>query len=420
MENNIISELEWRGLVLDCTDKERISKLPKGSTFYGGFDPTAPSLQFGNLVQVFTIARLEKLGYKAIGLFGGATGAIGDPKDTSERSLLSKEQIEFNITNQIKKVKEVYERIGANIEFVNNYDWFSNIYFLDFLRDIGKYITVNYMISKDVVKRRLEKEDSSISYAEFSYMLLQAYDYYHLNKEKNCVLQVGGSDQWGNMTAGIEYIRKKEGKSVDVLTFPLLTDSTGRKLGKSEGNTIWIDENYTSPYQFHQYLLNTEDESVIRILKFLTFLPKEEIDELENSLKTSPEKREAQKRLADELTTMIHGADKMELAKRSASVLFGGSIDGIAENDLISIFKDVPSSSLEKEKIFSKTVLDIFCDTGLCSSKGEVKRLIQNGGAYINNQKINNVDFNLNDLSIKFNNILLLRSGKKNYHLVKF
>ncbi len=418
MSSSIVEELEWRGLLSDISNKEEIMKLPESSVMYGGFDPSAPSLQIGNLVAVLTIARFAKCGFKAIGLFGGATGAIGDPKGEAERSLLAREQVDFNVVSQKRKLTEIYNRLNVDVEFVNNYDWFKDINVLDFLRDIGKYFPVGYMLSKDTVKKRLET--IGISYAEFSYMLIQAYDFYYLFQEKNCVLQVGGSDQWGNITSGIEFIRRKLGEGVNALTIPLLTDAQGKKLGKSVNGAIWIDENYLSPYKLHQYLLNMEDSVVIKMLKFLTFLSKEEIDNLERSLKENPENREAQKALADNVVNIVHGEDATKLAKRSAQVLFGGSIEGLNEKDLIDIFSDVPSSTVKKDEIENLTAVDFFVNSNLSSSRGEVKRLIQNGGAYINNEKIENIDIKISDIKTKFSSFIILRSGKKNYHLVKF
>lgn len=417
MFNNIIEDLKWRGLINDITSEEEIAKLPKGTVMYGGFDPSAPSLQIGNLVAVLNLVRFSRYGFKAIGLYGGATGAIGDPKAQAERVLLEMKQVEFNVQSQKRKVKEIYDRLNVDVEFVNNYDWFKDINVLEFLRDIGKHFPVGYMLSKDTVKKRLET--IGISYAEFSYMLIQAYDFCHLFETKNCVLQVGGSDQWGNITAGTEYIRRKLGKSVNALTTPLLTDSEGKKLGKSENGAIWIDENYLSPYKFYQWLLNTPDDIVIKLLKALTFLSKEEIDALEEKVATNPEAREAQKVLAKEVTTIVHGENETNLAIKASGVLFGGSLEGLDEKNLIDIFSDVPSSEMNKQDINSTKLADLFVTSKLVSSKGEIKRLIQNGGAYVNNEKVESLDVSVNDLKLKFNDIIILRSGKKNYHLIK-
>ena len=274
------------------------------------------------------------------------------------------------------------------------------------------------MTAKDTVKKRLET--IGISYAEFSYMLIQAYDYCYLFEKKNCVIQIGGSDQWGNITSGVELIRRKHGKSVHALTTPLLTDAEGKKLGKSEGGfVVWLDENYLSPYKFYQWLLNTQDDIVIKLLKALTFLSKEEIEALEVTVKENPEKREAQKVLAKEVTTIVHGEAQTELAIKASNVLFGGSIEGLDEKSLIDIFSDVPSSSMNSEEVKSSTASDLFVKTHMASSKGEIKRLIQNGGAYINNQKLGSPDSKLSDIKLQFNNIVILRSGKKSYHLIK-
>ena len=418
MFNNIIEDLEWRGLINDATSKEEIAKLPKDTVMYGGFDPSAPSLQIGNLVAILNLARFSRYGFKAIGLYGGATGAIGDPKAQAERVLLELKQVEFNVQSQKRKVTEIYNRLGVNVEFVNNYDWFKEINFLDFLRDIGKHFSVGYMTAKDTVKKRLET--IGISYAEFSYMLIQAYDFYYLFQNKNCVVQVGGSDQWGNITSGVELIRRKLGKSVHALTTPLLTDSEGKKLGKSEsGFVVWLDENYLSPYKFYQWLLNTQDDIVIKLLKALTFLSKEEIEALEVTVKENPEKREAQKVLAKEVTTIVHGEEQTELAIKASGVLFGGSIEGLDEKSLVDIFEDIPSSNMNRQEVNETPASELFVKTGMVASKGEIKRLIQNGGAYINNEKLGSVDTKLNDIKLQFKDIVILRSGKKNYHLIK-
>ena len=418
MFDNIIEDLKWRGLLNDITSEEEILKLPKGSVVYGGFDPSAPSLQIGNLVAILNLARFASYGFNVIGLYGGATGAIGDPKAQAERVLQSMEQVKFNVNSQKRKLTEIYERLGVKVDFVNNYDWFKSINFLEFLRDVGKHFSVGYMTAKDTVKKRLET--IGISYAEFSYMLIQAYDYCYLFEKKNCVIQIGGSDQWGNITSGVELIRRKHGKSVHALTTPLLTDAEGKKLGKSEGGfVVWLDENYLSPYKFYQWLLNTQDDIVIKLLKALTFLSKEEIEALEVTVKENPEKREAQKVLAKEVTTIVHGEAQTELAIKASNVLFGGSIEGLDEKSLIDIFSDVPSSSMNSEEVKSSTASDLFVKTHMASSKGEIKRLIQNGGAYINNQKLGSPDSKLSDIKLQFNNIVILRSGKKSYHLIK-
>ena len=418
MTDNFYKELEWRGLIQDVSDPEGIQKLKKGDPFYVGFDPSGPSLHLGNLVPLIALLHIGRAGLSPIILFGGATGFIGDPsgKD-AERTLLDLDTVRANVESQSKQVKEIFERQDIKPQFVNNYDWHSKINFLDLLRDTGKYFTVNYMLAKEVVKSRIE--GSGLSYTEFSYMILQGYDFYHLLKEKDCRFQIGGSDQWGNITAGLELIRKKLGTHAYALSLPLITNSEGKKFGKSEDGALFLDPNLTSPYKLHQFLRNTDDRDVGHYLKIFTFLTKEEIDSLEESAASAPQKREAQKMLADQVCTMIHGEDATKTANRSAEVLFGGSIDGLNEEELSEIFSDVPSSSIAADRIGVMSTLDILVDSGAVKSKGDGKRLIQNGGAYINNVRVSDPGDSLQSLGALERSLVVLRTGKKSYHLVK-
>ncbi len=415
---HVFDELIWRGLVQDYSDADGIRSLRPGTAFYVGFDPSAPSLHFGNLLQLIVAVHLaNKARLQPIILFGGATGAIGDPKATAERILLSREVIDSNIASQMEKVVEILARQNCRTDFVNNYDWTSQINVLEFLRDIGKHFTVNYMLAKEVVKTRLGGE--GISFTEFSYMLLQANDFAHLVSHKNCQLQYGGSDQWGNITAGLELIRRKGLGEAFAFSVPLLLDEQGRKYGKSETGALWLNPEMTSPYKFHQYWLNVADGQVLRLLKIFTFLTQEEINQFEKLIESQPERREAQKALADNVCTFVHGEEATQEAKKSASVLFGGSLQGLADKQLEEIFSDVPSSSLPRSKAVGMAILDLFTNANLVKSKGEARRLISAGGAYLNNERITDQDLQLTDSLIDKSSLLILRSGKKSYHLIK-
>lgn len=397
---------------------EGLRKLGPGDTFYVGLDPSAPSLQIGNLVPLIVAAHLAIAGLKPIILFGGATGSIGDPGGKrTERPLLDRATIDDNVRKHSSKVAEVYERLKLKAEFVNNYDWTANVTIIDFLRDVGKYFTVNYMLGKEFVKSRVD--DDSISYTEFSYMLLQSFDFLHLYQTKGCKLQIGGSDQWGNITSGLELIRKKIGGSAFAFSIPLILDSQGRKFGKSEGTAMYLDPTMTSPYKVHQFWLNLEDASVIKYLKIFTFLSKEEIDALEQKLKAAPEKREAQTVLADTITAMVHGDAGTKEAKQSADVLFGGSIAGLTEKQLEDIFNGVPSTTIERARLSTMSFADLMAESKLASSKGEARRLITSGGAYLNNERVSDPALALSGTPAAGSNIFVLRSGKKNYHLIK-
>ncbi len=414
----ILEELDQRGLVQDISDPAALAKLPEGATFYHGIDPSAESLQVGNFVGIMVVARLAQAGLKPILLFGGATGSIGDPSGKSaERNLLSLDKIRENIQRQSEQITRLFSRLDCKPEFVNNYDWTKDMSMLDFMRDVGKHFPVNYMIAKETVKTRLEGD--GISYTEFSYMLLQAFDFYHLSQTRDCKLQIGGSDQWGNITAGLELIRRKGGGEAFGFSWPLITDSQGRKFGKSAGQAIWLDPEMTSPYEFHQYWLNIEDAEVGKLLRTFSLRSLDEISALEAEAQASPEKRLAQAALADELCMLVHGDEALALAKKSASVLFGGSLEGLKRDDLESIFKDVPSSDLSFSDFGDGNALDLFAQSSLVSSKGEAKRLLQSGGLYVNNQRLEKAEMNLKKESQVFDGLLILRSGKKKYHLIK-
>lgn len=413
-----VSNLEWRGLLQECSDREAVAKLSAADSFYVGYDPTAPSLQLGNLVPMVASLHLARSGVSCIQLFGGATGAIGDPSGKrQERQLLSREDIVRNVTNHKRIASQIFERAGVKAEFVDNFEWTKDMSVIEFLRDVGKHFTVNYMLAKETVKTRLDGD--GLSFTEFSYMLLQSMDFHHLRTTKNCKLQIGGSDQWGNITAGLELIRKKGVNEAYALSIPLLLDSQGKKFGKTADGAIWLDPTATSPYRFHQYWLNVEDADAIRYLKIFTFLSQEEIQLLAEATAQHPEKREAQKRLADEVCTLVHGDQATSDAKRSAEVLFGGSLAGLSETQLGEIFKDVPSSSLSRTQVAESKVVDLFVSSGLAKSKGEARRLFQNGGAYLNNERMSDVETACAAAVPAEAALIVLRSGKKSYHLIK-
>lgn len=415
---SFLKTLQERGLIQDISDENGLAALPKGTSCYVGFDPSARSLQLGNLVALITLIHMARAGFKPVILFGGATGSIGDPSGkNAERNLLPMEAIEQNLLHQTQQATNIFERVGVSAEFVNNYDWTKEVDVLSFLRDIGKYFTVNYMIAKEVVKTRLNGE--GISYTEFSYMLLQAFDFLHLYQSRDVRIQFGGSDQWGNLTAGLELIRKKIQGEAYAFSTPLILDSQGRKFGKSEGGAIWLDPELTSPYRLHQYLLNVEDAKSVEYLKVFTFLSLEEILAIEHEMTERPETRAAQHALADSVCTLVHGEQATLDAKRCAEVLFGGSIEGLSDTQLADIFSEAPSSSIAREALADKTVLDIFVESGLTKSRGEGKKLLSSGGGYLNNQRLQEPGQNVTDLLKEGRSMLVLRSGKKNYHLLK-
>ena len=401
----LYEELEWRGLIKDVTSPELKDKLNNEKlTFYIGTDPTADSMHIGHLSSFLISKRLADYGHKPILLIGGATGRIGDPRPTTEREMKSIEEIEKNIEGLTKQAKDIF-----GFEVVNNYDWSKDINFIDFLRDYGKFFNVNYMLDKDIIRRRL---DTGITYTEFSYMIMQALDFLHLYETKNCTLQVAGSDQWGNITAGVDLIRKKTGKEAYAFTMPLVTDSTGKKFGKSEGNALWLDKNKTSSYEIYQFLINAEDEKVIDYLKIYTFLTKEEIEEIEKQHKERPELRLAQKELAKGIITFLHGEDEYNKAVKISESLFNGNLKDLSKEDILVGLKDVPSFETE-----SKNIVDLLVDNNICSSKREAREFIGNGAISINDEKIIDLEFIVNkDIAIE-GSIIVLRKGKKKYYL---
>lgn len=415
-------ELQWRGMVYDQIEGTADLLAREKVTVYNGFDVTADSLHIGHMVPLLALARLQRFGHHPIAVAGGGTSMIGDPSGKSaERQLLTREQVAAN-TEAIKKQLARFldfESKSNPARVVNNANWLLDLNLIDFLRDIGKHFTVNYMVSKDSVRTRIEREEG-ISFTEFSYMLLQSYDFYHLNQAHGCKLQTGGSDQWGNITAGVELVRRVTGTPVYAMVYPLITKADGTKFGKTESGSVWLDAERTSPYRFHQFWLNTDDRDVIHYLKVFTFLSQAEIEELAAATAARPEQREAQRRLATIMTGMLHGETALAKAEQAAQVLFGGEISGLSSAEIEDIFADVPSSTLANERLSGGlNVVDLLVETGMTQSKGEARRAISEGGIYINNHRAGDaaLQVTLNDLLE--GGFLVLRRGKKNYQLVK-
>jgi tyrosyl-tRNA synthetase len=421
---NILEELRWRGLVYDQTDGvEELLKHQK-VTLYNGFDPTADSLHIGHLVPMMQLARFQRWGHTPIAIAGGGTGMIGDPSGRStERNLLTLAEIEANlvkIKDQLASLLD-FEVKNNPARIINNADWLLKLDMMSFMRDVGKHFTINYMMAKDSVRSRLEREEG-ISYTEFSYMLLQAYDFHHLFTTQGCLLQTGGSDQWGNIVAGVELIRRMSGEKAYGLVYPLITRADGSKFGKTaDGESVWLDPERTSPYRFYQFWLNTDDADVINYLKYFTWLDRPTIDKLQNALFERPHEREAQRRLAQEITDMIHGETAVAQAKRASQVLFGGDLDGLNAGDIADIFADVPSSEVGQAALEGDGVslVDLLTDTGLASSKGDARRSIQGGGIYLNNRRVTEVDSCASLADCIDGRFLILRKGRKRYHLVR-
>jgi len=408
--SDIWEELKWRGLIALSTDEDELRKaLNSGSiTYYCGFDPTAPSLHLGNLVQLLTMRRLQLAGHKPIALIGGATGLIGDPKPTAERVLNTKETVAGWVSKLEKQAQAFLSFDGANgANLVNNLDWTESMSSIDFLRDVGKHFRVGKMLSKDAVSARLNS-DSGISFTEFAYQILQGMDFLELYRRENCVLQIGGSDQWGNLTSGTDLIHKVEGKSAHILATPLITDSEGRKFGKSEGNAVWLDSELTSTYAFYQFWLNVEDSNVINLLKVFTFLTKDEISELDKQLAAEPHLRAAQKRLALEVTTLVHSASAAQAAIDASQALFGqGDLTTLDAATLRAALSELPNTTATA----GTPIVELLVQTGLVASTSAGRRAIAEGGVYLNNAKVDDELAKL-DLFVQ-GEFAVLRRGKK-------
>jgi tyrosyl-tRNA synthetase len=423
MASNAFEELKWRGMLYDCIDGVQDLLAKEAVTVYNGFDATADSLHVGHLVPLLALARLQRFGHHPIALAGGGTSMIGDPSGKSaERNLLSREVIESN-------VESIKQQLGQFLDFevksnparlLNNANWLMSLPLIDFLRDTGKHFTVNYMISKDSVRNRLEREEG-LSFTEFSYMLLQSYDFLHLHDAEGCRLQTGGSDQWGNITAGVELVRRVRGSQVFGMVYPLITKSDGTKFGKTESGSVWLKPERTSPYRFYQFWLNTDDRDVVNYLKFFSFLAQPEVEALAAAVAEQPEQREAQRVLAREVTGLVHGPTALARAEQASQALFGGDITGLPGEDIADIFAEVPSSQLAKTQLEGGGlgIVDLLVNTGFLKSKGEARRAIAEGGVYLNNQRVSEPTQVATLGQLLDGRFLVLRRGRKNYHLIK-
>jgi len=415
--SNVFDELSWRGLVAQTTDEAALREALGGRlTVYCGFDPTAPSLHFGNLVQLIVLRHLQRAGHRVLGLVGGSTGLIGDPRPTSERVLKTKEQTAADVERIAAQVRRILDVDTDNPpEFVNNLDWTAPISALDFLRDYGKYFRVNQMIKKDAVAARLDS-DQGISYTEFSYQILQALDYLHLHREYGCTLQTGGQDQWGNLTSGVDLIGRAEGASVHAFTTPLLTDSSGEKFGKSAGNAIWLDPSMTSPYAFYQYWLNTEDASVVMLLKVFTDRTAEDIADLERQVAEEPFRRAAQRALAADVTTLVHGAEATAAVQRASQVLFGkedpASLDA-------GTLRDACAELPRARAAVGDEVIDAIVASGLAESRKAARRTVSEGGVSLNNRKVDDPEARWTDEDFLNGDLALLKRGRKSMAAVE-
>jgi tyrosyl-tRNA synthetase len=422
MAHGAFDELKWRGLVYDATDS--VPEMLAGGPVvaYNGFDATADSLHVGHMVPLVALARLQRFGHIPIALAGGGTSMIGDPSGkATERLLLSKETIESNVESIKQQLAHFldFDSKTNPARLLNNADWLMSLKLVDFLRDVGKHFTVNYMISKDSVKKRLEREDG-ISFTEFSYMLLQSFDFLYLNQHENCTLQTGGSDQWGNITAGVELIRRMHGRPAGALVYPLIVKADGTKFGKTESGSVWLSAQRTSPYRFYQFWLNTDDRDVISYLKFFTWLKKEEILELEETVVQRPEQREAQRRLAQEMTRIVHDVTALEKAEQATQALFGGEVGGLSADDIADIFADVPSGRISLQELQGgKLLQDLLVACNITPSKSEARRAIEAGGVYLNNRRIADPAAVVLAGDVIDSRFLIVRRGRKNYWLVR-
>ena len=404
----LVEDLKWRGLIKDISSPELESKLNKGGlTFYIGTDPTADSLHVGHLSSFLISKRLKEAGHNPILLVGAGTGMIGDPRPTTERAMISKEKVQENFVHLKKQVENIF-----GFEVVNNYDWYKNIDVIDFLRDYGKYFNINYMLDKDIIRRRL---DTGITYTEFSYMILQALDFKYLHENKGVDLQCAGSDQWGNITAGIDLIRRATGDEVYGFTMPLVTDSQGKKFGKSEGNALWLDKTKTSSYKLYQFFVNVEDSMVINYLKIYTFLSREEIEEYERKNNEHPELREAHKALAREIITFLHGKEEYERAEKLAQSLFNNKFEDLTKQDIADLFDEQDM----KEVNVDISIVDIVISVGAASSKREAREFITSGAVSLNGNKITDINQIISADMFIDNTYVIIKRGKKNYYVGK-
>ena len=421
----IIEELEWRDLISDCTDREGLQeRLAKGPiTLYCGFDPTADSLHVGSLVPLLALRRFQLCGHHPIAVAGGATGSIGDPSGkTAERQLLTHELLKANIEGvkvQLGSFME-FEGVENAAQLVDNADWTAPLSFLDVLRDIGKHFKVNAMVSKESVRARMEDRDVGISYTEFSYMILQALDFHHLCETQDCELQIGGSDQWGNITAGIDLIHRKQNRQAYGLTLPLITNADGTKFGKTESGAVWLDVNRTSIYQFYQFWVRVDDRDVVRYLKYFTFLSRDEVEELASQHEAEPHARIAHKALAREVTTLVHGEEAVTEAIRASEILFGGELEGITEATFREVAGEVPTCELSTDRFGGEGLWlpELLHEAGLAQSRGQARKDVKGGGVYVNGKRIDDEQHKLTTSDLMFEKYVLLRRGKRNYAVV--
>jgi tyrosyl-tRNA synthetase len=422
--NSVLEEFAWRGMLHDATDGADEHLAGGDRVCYIGFDPTAPSLHVGSLLPIMGLVHLQRAGHHPIALVGGGTGLIGDPSGKSaERQLLTPEKARENaeaIHRQLEHFLD-FEVKSNPARMRNNLDWLAKLPLVDFLRDVGKHFSVNAMLRKESVRRRLENEETGISYTEFSYQLLQAFDFVELFREEGCTVQMGGSDQWGNITAGIDLIRRIGGGHAVGAVFPLVTSSSGTKFGKTEAGTVWLDPEWTSPFRFYQFWINTDDDDAVRYLRFFSLLGRETVDEVVAESEAEPHRRHAQRALAEDVTRRVHGQDGLARAQQATQALFGGSIEGLAAAEIADIFSDVPSSEVRKSEFEGEGVglLDLLAESGLATSRGDARRSVEGGGIYVNSVRQEDPQARVTlDRAIE-GRFFVLRKGKKNYHLVE-
>ena len=421
---NLLEEYRWRGMLQDATEGAEAALAEGSVAGYIGFDPTAPSLHVGSLMPIMGLVHLQRAGHHPIVLMGGGTGLIGDPSGkTEERQLLTKEQAAENLAAMQAQLEHFldFECATNPARTVDNLEWLGTISMVDFLRDVGKHFSVKVLLKKESVRRRLEDEEVGISYTEFSYALLQAYDFVALNERYGCTLQMGGSDQWGNITAGIDLVRRMRGEKAHGLTYPLVTGAGGHKFGKTEAGAVWLDPALTSPYRFFQFWMNVDDRDVVRYLKYFTLLDVEEIAAAEAELAERPHERAAHRRLAEVVTGRVHGEAGLANAQRATAVLFGGELAGLGADDIADIFADVPSSEIARTELEGEGqgIIELLAGTGLATSRGDARRSIEGGGVYLNNVRVQDVEARVRLEDAVEGRFLVLRKGKKAYHMVR-
>jgi tyrosyl-tRNA synthetase len=421
---SLLEEYRWRGTLQDSTEGVEAALAEGPVTAYIGFDPTAASLHVGNLMPIMGLVHLQRAGHHPIVVVGGGTGLIGDPSGrTEERQLLTRETTAENLASIRSQLEHFLDFDGSTnpARTVNNLDWLGEISMVDFLRDVGKHFSVNALLKKESVRRRVEHEETGISYTEFSYALLQAYDFVQLNERYGCTFQMGGSDQWGNITVGIDLVRRMRGEKAYGITYPLLTGAGGHKFGKTQAGAVWLDPELTSPYRFYQFWITVDDRDVIRYLRYFTLLGSEEISELESTHEERPHERTAHRALAEDVTGRVHGKDGLASAQRATDVLFGGEITGLRADEIADVFADVPSSEITLAGLEDEGtgILDLFADAGVCKSRGEARRSVEGGGLSINNVRVEEVEAAVTISDTIEGRFLILRKGKKNYHMVR-